>query len=152
MSIFNFERPEDSPGFLLWQTTILWQRLIKKAIDPHRISHSQFVIMAICLWLDENRKPILQSNIIRLSKLDKMTVSKSLKSLIVDGYVKRNEDKYDTRAKVIKLTSKGKALAARLVPAVEHIDAAFFGNIKRSEGKNLMRLLSQLVASCESIG
>ncbi len=44
---FGFDAPEDSPGFLLWQTTISWQRMIKKALEPHDISHAQFVIMAI---------------------------------------------------------------------------------------------------------
>ena len=25
---FGFDKPEDSPGFVLWQTTTTWQRLI----------------------------------------------------------------------------------------------------------------------------
>jgi len=41
---------EDSPGLLLWQTTIFWQRMIKKALEPYGISHAQFVIMVILLW------------------------------------------------------------------------------------------------------
>jgi hypothetical protein len=32
-SAFGFEVPEASPGFLLWQTTTAWQRLIKKMLD-----------------------------------------------------------------------------------------------------------------------
>lgn len=49
---FGFAKPEDSPGFLLWQTTIIWQRRIKKALESHDISHAQFVIMAILLWFE----------------------------------------------------------------------------------------------------
>ncbi len=51
-STFGFDKPEDSPGFLLWQTTITWQRLIKKALEFSGISHPQFVILAITLWFE----------------------------------------------------------------------------------------------------
>jgi hypothetical protein len=57
---FGFDRPEDSPGFLLWQTTITWQRLIKKALEPHDISHAQFVIMSLLLWLKEHNRKTTQ--------------------------------------------------------------------------------------------
>lgn len=30
---FEFEKPQDSPGFLLWQATTLWQRQIKKPLS-----------------------------------------------------------------------------------------------------------------------
>lgn len=43
---FGFDKPEDSPGFLLWQTTMIWQRQIKKALEQYNVSHAQFVIIA----------------------------------------------------------------------------------------------------------
>ncbi len=49
---FSVEHPEDSSGLLLWQTTITWQRLIKKALEPYSISHARFVILAIVLWFE----------------------------------------------------------------------------------------------------
>lgn len=47
---FGFEVPEDSPGFLLWQTTMIWQRQIKKALEQYNVSHAQFVMMATLIW------------------------------------------------------------------------------------------------------
>ena len=79
-------QPEDSPGFLLWQTTISWQRMIKKALESHDISHAQFVIMAILLWWHSKEKDVTQIDIVTMSKLDKMTVSKSLKKFGWDGF------------------------------------------------------------------
>ena len=73
-SAFGFEAPEDSPGFLLWQTTITWQRLIKKALEAHDVSHAQFVVMAVLLWFEEHQEDPTQIAIARLSKLDQMTV------------------------------------------------------------------------------
>ena len=146
---FGFDKPEDSPGFLLWQTTITWQRLIKKALDQYDISHAQFVILAITLWFDSQNQEISQSLIIQQSKLDKMTVSKALKKLVTQGFVKRLEHSQDTRAKSVQLTKKGKEIAAKLVPIVEKIDETFFGTIKKSDQQTLIRILNQLVLNSD---
>ncbi len=146
-SVFGFDKAENSPGFLLWQTTITWQRLIKKALDPYDISHAQFVILAITLWFESKKQESSQSLIIRQSKLDKMTVSKSLKKLVAQGYIKRMEHKQDTRAKSVSLTKKGKTIAAKLVPIVEKIDEIFFGSIKKSDQQSLIGILNKLVSN-----
>lgn len=146
---FSVDQPEDSPGFLLWQTTITWQRLIKKALDPYNISHAQFVILAITLWFESKNQEISQSLIIRQSKLDKMTVSKSLKKLVAEGYLKRMEHQQDTRAKSVHLTKKGKTLASKLVPIVEKVDAHFFGSLKKTEQNALLGILNDLILNEE---
>lgn len=143
--IFGFDKPEDSPGFLLWQTTITWQRLIKKVLDPYEISHAQFVVMAVTMWFESNNQDVTQVMIIKMTKLDKMTVSKALKKLASAGLVKRVEDKLDTRAKAVYLTSKGKELISRLVPIVESVDRDFFGVMKKSEQRFLMGLLNNMI-------
>lgn len=149
-SVFGFDQPEDSPGFLLWQTTITWQRLIKKALESYSISHTQFVILAITMWFESKSHEISQSLIIRQSKLDKMTVSKALKKLVEEGYVKRIEHKEDTRAKSILLTKKGRGLVSKLIPIVEKIDEDFFGVVKKTERLSLINVLNNLVSNVES--
>ena len=90
-SAFGFAAPEDSPGFLLWQTTVVWQLLIAQALAPFDLSHAQFVLLAILMWSDEQQEPPNQGVLARRSKLDKMTVSKALKQLAAAGLVKRTE-------------------------------------------------------------
>lgn len=143
---FGFDQPEDSPGFLLWQTTITWQRLIKKALEPYHIAHAQFVILAITLWFETQGHTASQSTIIRQSKLDKMTVSQSLKKLVATGYIKRQEHDKDTRAKFVYLTKKGKTLTLKLVPIVETIDSNFFGVLKKNKQQSLITILNTLIA------
>ncbi len=144
-SAFGFEAPEDSPGFLLWQTTIVWQRRIKKELDAHDISHAQFVVMAVVLWFEEHHQEPTQVAIARLSKLDKMTVSKSLKKLVSQGYINREESQKDTRAKCVHLTLKGKELVSRLVTIVEGVDESFFRVLGQNGQKTLIQLLNKLV-------
>ena len=82
VSAFGYQHPQQSPGFLLYQTTIIWQRLIKSALKPYQIPHAQFVVLATTKWVTETQQLLKQSNIVMLSKLDKMTVSTALKGLI----------------------------------------------------------------------
>ena len=141
---FGFDAPEDSPGFLLWQTTISWQRMTKKALEPHDISHAQFVIIAILLWWHGQKKDVTQIDIVTMSKLDKMTVSKSLKKLVGMDLVARHENQEDTRAKSVQLTKSGVALAGKLVPIIESVDEDFFAKLQKKQEKDLMVILRKL--------
>ena len=129
---FGFDKPEDSPGFLLWQTTMIWQRQIKRSLEPYDISHAQFVIMATLMWFEAHRY--------------KMTVSKSLRKLVALGCVNRIEHETDTRAKSVSLTEKGKEMVRTLVPIVEGIDSTFFGKASHKEQKSLVQILAKLTA------
>ena len=141
---FGFQKPEDSPGLLLWQTTITWQRLIKKALAEYNITHPEFVILAILLWFYECHQQPTQVMMVELSKLDKMTLSQSLKKLTKNHLVTRREHAVDTRAKSVGLTSEGKALIKKLVPLVEKIDEDFFGKLNAAKQKSLIQILQTL--------
>jgi DNA-binding MarR family transcriptional regulator len=143
---FGFNTPEDSPGLLLWQTSTVWQRLIKKALEEYNVSHAQFVIMATLMWFEAHGYDTTQILIVNQTKLDKMTVSKSLKKLAGFGFVNRIEHKTDTRAKSVSLTKKGKAMVRTLVPIVEGIDRDFFSKASDQEQKSLMHILAKLTA------
>ena len=142
---FGFDVPEDSPGFLLWQTTMVWQRQIKRALEPYEISHAQFVIMATLMWFEIHHYDITQVVIVNSSKLDKMTVSKSLKKLVALGFVNRMEHETDTRAKTVSLTAQGKKMVGILVPIVEGIDGVFFGKASDKEIKSFTSILAKLI-------
>ncbi len=144
-SAFGFTTAEESPGFLLWQTTTTWERLIKKALKPYQVSHTQHVILAILLWFEEQGDKATQVALARWSKLDKMTISIALKKLSAKGLIERIEHAADTRAKQVTLTEKGRALAQELVPIVEKLDAVFFGSLSRTDENELIRILGDLI-------
>lgn len=150
-SFFGFDAPKDRPGLVLWQTTITWQKLIKEALEPYNISHSQYVIMAILLWFEENDEEINQIKIAAMSRLDKMTVSDALKKLSKIGLIERREHAKDTRAKVATLTQRGKELACKLVPIVEGVDARFFGRLAKKDQAELMRILGEISLLAEVV-
>lgn len=143
---FGFEHPEDSPGFLLWQTTVIWQRRIKKILEACDISHAQFVIMALLLWIQESSPGDYpnQVTLVQLSKLDKMTVSQALKKLSIKNLICRVENTVDTRAKTVTLTHEGRMLIKKLMPLVEKEDADFFKSLASKQQTVLKNLLSKL--------
>ncbi|MCF6243785.1 MAG: MarR family transcriptional regulator [Sulfurovum sp.] len=144
-SNFQVKKAEHSSGFLLWQVTTLWQREIKNALDIVNLSHSRFVILASLLWFKEQKIIVTQTTIIEHTKLDKMTVSKSLKTLEKNSFVLRTENKIDTRAKTIILTENGIKLAIESVKIVEDIDSKFFSKLNTENKDKLNSLFSELL-------
>ena len=142
---FQHKRPEQSPGFLLWQVTVSWQRQIKIALEPLGFTHPQFVICALLLWFGEQNIKPTQMHIIEESKLDKMTVSLSLKKLAEKGLISRQESSDDARAKIVRITPKGKNITKKAIQVVEQIDQTYFSVLKCTDKTCFMALLTQLV-------
>jgi len=78
---FLFKHPNDSPGFLLGQLTTIWQRTIKKVLDPLNLTHTQFILLAALGWLSKTNPVVTQVNIAHQTNADPMMVSKVLRTL-----------------------------------------------------------------------
>jgi DNA-binding MarR family transcriptional regulator len=128
--IFQFERSEDSPGFLLWQVANIWQRKVKAGLSPFDLTHVQFVLLASLAWLGQNGEEVTQVQLAAHAKTDIMMTSQVLRTLEEKRLIQRTVHTSDTRAKAVRLTEAGLALAARAVGAVEQVDEEFFGVLK----------------------
>lgn len=141
---FRVEKAEESSGFLLWQVTNLWQREIKKALEPYGLTHSQFVLLASIHWLTLHKQEVTQVVLSNHTKIDPMTTSTVLRTLQQKNYIQRQEHVTDTRAKTVALTEDGKKIIKKAVPAVEKFDTAFFsilGSKVAELNKSLLTLL-----------
>src|SRR5476649_21603 len=138
---FSFERPEDSPGFLLWQLTNQWQRQQRQALSNLGLTHAQFVVLAGVLWLSSLADTVVtQKQVSELSKIDKMSMSDLVATLLQKKMLKRMSHDKDKRAYSLVLTDKGRRIVLKSIPVVEGIDAAFFSK----ETPNLVRLIHNL--------
>ncbi len=115
----SFKTPEESPGYLLAQLTLLWQRKLKKVLDPLDLTHTQFVLLTSIAWLSGKNDDTTQVEIADFNNFDRMMVSKVLRTLETKKLISRQEHKTDTRAKTIKLTSSGKKVQQLAIAAVE---------------------------------
>ena len=145
-NVFSVEQPEQSSGFLLWQVTNLWQREIKKALEPYGLTHSQFVLLASILWLTVNKQEVTQIILSAHTKIDPMTTSTVLRTLQEKKLIQRQEHVTDTRAKTVALTDEGKKITKKAVVTVEKFDNDFFsllGNKTNDFNSKLAMLLNQ---------
>ena len=141
---FRSASAEESSGFLLWQVTSVWQREIRKALDPLGISHSQFVLLASIHWLTLQKEDVTQVLLSNHTKIDAMTTSTVLRTLQSKGFVTRTEHSTDTRAKVVSLTEEGKKVMKKAVAIVEDFDHVFFSSLQSklpSFNQHLLTLL-----------
>lgn len=143
---FLFKKPEDSPGYLLAQLTLLWQRKQKKVLDPLDLTHTQFVLLSSIAWLSNENKNLTQVEIADYNNFDRMMVSKVLRTLQIKKLITRQEHETDTRAKIVKLTSSGRKILQTALREVENADIAFFSSL----GKKLSGLNKNMVKLIES--
>jgi MarR family transcriptional regulator, organic hydroperoxide resistance regulator len=141
---FSVKKSEDSSGFLLWQVTNLWQREIRKALEIHELTQAQFVLLASIHWLTLSKTEVTQILLSDHTKIDPMTTSTVLKTLIAKKLIVRREHSVDTRAKVVLLTDEGKKLANKSVQTVEKFDAEFFKILGKQSFDFNRQLLSLL--------
>jgi DNA-binding MarR family transcriptional regulator len=123
---FHFKSPKDSPGYLLGQLTMLWQRKLKKVLDPLDLTQTQFVLLAALGWLSKKSDSVTQIDIANQSNADRMMVSKVLRTLEEKGFITRHEHETDTRAKTIRLTNTGETILQKGLIEVENADLDFF--------------------------
>lgn len=143
---FGFDRSDDSPGFLLWQTTMTWQRKIKKVLEPFDLSHTQFVLLANLLWFEIHKQSTTQAILVQSTKIEKMTVSKSLKKLQSMNLIQRFEYTDDTRAKSVKLTPLGQELISQVIPLIEKADQEYFSTISHYQLDSLLQIFRTLTS------
>lgn len=143
---FSTPSAEESPGFLLWQVTSLWQREIRKALEKYDLTHSQFVLLASIMWLTQQHEPVTQILLSAHSKIDPMTTSTVLRTLQTKGLLERKEHATDTRAKTVALTAAGEKITRQAIKVVEQFDKDFFEPLGTKTGefnRKLRMLLGQ---------
>ena len=139
----KFEKPDESLGFLLWQTMNLWQRKMRAALRESGLTHVQFVLLVSTLWLNDHGMETTQIMIARFAHADVMMTSQVLRSLEEKDLVLRLKNPGDTRAHLISPTEKGRKLIGKSIKVVEDTDSAFFAILDNniSEFTEMLRKL-----------
>lgn len=143
---FYFKNTNDSPGYLLGQLTMLWQRKQKKVLDPLDLTQTQFVLLAALGWLSKKSSTVTQVDIAKQSNADRMMVSKVLRTLEDKGFITRKEHETDTRAKTIRLTTNGEVVLQKAIIEIENADLDFFATLNNklsSFNKNMVQLIDK---------
>jgi len=138
-------RPENSPGYLLWQVANRWQRAQRAALSGLAITHVQFVLLAGLAWLELREGRVHQARLARFCRTDAMMTSQVVRTLERGGLIARAVDPADNRARHLTLTAAGAACLNTAMPAAMAADAAFFGELdaERAGLVEALRLLAR---------
>jgi DNA-binding MarR family transcriptional regulator len=128
-----------SPGFLLWHTTLRWQREVAAALREVSLTHVQFLLLASTWWLGrEGRRPN-QRQVADHAGLDQVMTSQVVRTLERHELLGRVRSATDSRAWELELTDAGRQLAERAVLLMDAVDARFF-----TVGRDLDALVEDL--------
>lgn len=141
----RFAGPDDSAGFLLWQTSMRWQRIQRDALKPLGLTHPQFVLLASVAWLEAREPELTQAALAAHVQLDVMMTSQVLRTLEEKGLVRRKPHPRDTRANLVTATAAGQTLVGRAIRVVEDADARFFAPLGARE-RGFVEALRRLVS------
>lgn len=128
--ISRFQKAEESPGFLLWQVTLLWRRKIEAILHPHGLTHVQFVLLAGLWYLTKDGKAITQKDVANFTRCDVTMTSQVLRSLEKKGLLIRQQKQGDERAKYPELTPAGLDKLKGAMKTVESVDQEFFDSLE----------------------
>lgn len=138
----NYQTPDQSPGFLLWQVNNAWQALQREALQPLGLTHVQFVLLAALVHLSDKKK-LTQKQLAEFTHIDVMMTSQVVRTLEGKGLLMRTPHDSDKRAITITTTAEGKALAKKAILVVEETDAHFFSKLTNQQS-SLINLLQRL--------
>jgi DNA-binding MarR family transcriptional regulator len=141
----RFADPGESPGFLLWQATLRWQRELTAALKPLGLTHVQFVLLAVTWRLGRSGSRPSQREVAALARTDPMMTSQVLRTLERRGLVSRSVDPADARTRRVAATRAGERLAHRAIRVVEAADGEFFA--AAPDHAAFLRALRALAAS-----
>jgi len=120
-----FSEPEQIPGFLMWQASMLWQRKLKTGLDTISITHAQFLLLAALQYIGTQKGIVSQQDLATHVRIDKMMTSKILRTLQKKGLITRKKNKMDTRSKTLALSEEGEALLAKAFKISDRVDGDF---------------------------
>jgi DNA-binding MarR family transcriptional regulator len=116
----------DTLGALLWQVTLAWQRAMRSALEPHDLTHIQFVLL-YAAWSMEGHPT--QDEIAEHTGTEPAMAAQVLRRLAARQLVTRELDPADPKARRIVLTRTGEQVLADAVTDVEITEAEFFAGL-----------------------
>lgn len=117
---------EKIPGYLLWQVSKLWQRKLNAALSDLGLSSTQAVILMNVPRLNQEQRTVTQMLLAEVTKVDRMTVSQSIRSLERKGLIRRVVASTNKRAYHVELTEGGSISAKQALQRIITAHEAFF--------------------------
>jgi len=131
-------------SFLPYRLAVLSHRLSEALAaiyeDRHGLSPPQWRVMAAVA----ERPGRTAQDVVRMTPMEKATVSRAVSALIARGLLKREADDRDGRSSRLVLTGAGQALYDAIAPDVLDIEAAAVANMQSATKASLLSLIAEI--------
>lgn len=136
---------EDQLGYNLNRTAMLFRRELMRALRPFgSMTPEQWQTLNV-LWSSEH--PLSPSQIRDVTLQDLPSISRMIKRMEEQGWVKRKPDPQDGRSFRVELTAKGRNLEQKLPVALLDHFQAILSVLGEEESQSLMMALKKLRAA-----
>jgi len=136
-----FDEVRDMPGHMLRRFQQIAVSIFLRDCKPFDLTPVQFSVLAALA----QASPLDQNRLAGLVALDRTTISLTVRKLEERGLVARTVSKKDRRAKLIRLTAAGRALAEEVLPAVRTVQEKILAPLTASEQDQFRALLHKAV-------
>jgi DNA-binding MarR family transcriptional regulator len=142
-STVSLGSPENAVGFILWRITARYQRETDRAFLPLNLTNLQFVTLALAAWFERTGEAVSQAELARFGGIQPMQLSLMLKVLEKKGFISRERNESDTRAKRVAVTQAGLKTLRKALPIAIDVQERLFGTDGHPDG-NLHQTLLEL--------
>ncbi|HEX3409173.1 MAG TPA: MarR family transcriptional regulator [Candidatus Binataceae bacterium] len=146
----RFKEPEDSLGYLLWQTAHGWMRRLNSELLEMGLTHLQMIALGSTAWLTRISGPPSQARLAKFCAMDPMLISKVVRTLEKKRAIVRTSDPRDTRSKLLSVTDEGNRIILQCIPVIERAYEKFFAAVGESEPQfhdTLLKLFRSMKAT-----
>ncbi|HZD59714.1 MAG TPA: MarR family transcriptional regulator [Anaerolineae bacterium] len=140
----HYEDGRETPGFLLWQVSKLWQRHLAIALKELNLSNTQFVILGNIVRLAREQRMVTQIMVSAATKVDPMSTSHVISVLEKKKLVTRIDHPEDKRAYYVQPTEEGINLSEQALKKVIETHEIFFQPLEENT-EMLVTLLMKLI-------
>lgn len=137
----QFAEPDQSNGVLLWVAANAWQRRQRAALGELGLTHPQLLVLAGVAWLTREGDPVTQVRLARHVHADQMMTSQLARALEKKRLVRRVPSPGDSRARLLKVTARGRKLAREAIVVAERVDREFFDPVDEERLRGMLREL-----------
>ena len=137
-------RPLILEKFLPYRLSVLTNRvssaLANIYAERHALTISEWRVMAVL----GRHADVSPSAVCVFTAMDKVQVSRAIKSLLESGRLLRRPDRSDGRRSLLRLSAKGRAIYEMIVPEAESFEQELRGALNEREWATFDRLLAKL--------
>ena len=123
-----------------------WRALLDQRLRPYGFSQATCQVL---LKLGRAGEPLLQNELAARVGIEPASLVRLLDVLQADGWVTRQQDEQDRRAKRVLLTAKASQVSGELLQVADALKAELLGGLDQAELQTCIKVLAQIRHAAE---